>query len=921
LTKVDATVLAQAEIILGVGEAWEAFNALYHSGDVRAVAFSGTGDIYIGGVFTKVGNTLVLNIAKYSGGSWSALGSGCNNTVKAIAISGTDVYVGGEFTSAGGIANTTRIAKWNGSVWSAIGTGLNNIVNAIAVSGTGDVYVGGQFTTAGAVSGASKIAKWNGSAWSALSTGCDNTVNAIAISGTDIYVGGAFYSAGGIANTNRIAKWDGSAWSALGNVLGYGCITTVYALAIDSAGNVYVGGDLTSAGNIAGTAKIAKWNVATATWSALSGDCNNNVYALATSGTDVYVGGQFTSAGGVANTARIAKWNGSAWSALSTGCDNTVTALAVFGSDVYAGGTFTTAGVATCLGLAKYSSSTWSSIGHALNSTASILAIAFTSTGDLYVGGSFALAGNVLAANIAKYSGGAWSALTSGCSGGLAPTVYALSVSGTDDLYVGGSFTLAGSVPASRIAKWNGSAWSALTTGCSGGYATMVRAICISGTDVYIGGEFNNVGGVANTAYIAKWNGSAWSALSTGCNGTVYALAISGTDVYAGGTFNIAGGVSVAYVAKWNGSSWSALGLGCNGYVFALAINAGDVYVGGQFSSAGGIADTYKIAKWDGASWSALSSGCNSTVFALAISGTDVYVGGEFTGAIGVANTYRIAKWDGVFWSALDVGCSGPFVPSVRAVALNSTYVYVGGDFSSAGGLLATSLARYGTPPDVTAPTSGAGGVITTSNIVETSVDLSWGKATDLVTPQASLQYLVYYSLSAIMDSVTDVEANGIAVDSWATDIDSKQVAGLSSATTYYFNVLVRDVAGNKAAYIKKQQATATSTPGLGYQVINNSVWTTISGTKHFLWEKLAVATSTGTALNRNTLPDQTTPLAGLTDLADGEGLVITHTWNPGSAQNATVTKVSLPLSFILEQNQFLWVQNRGGYLQFTGEV
>ena len=117
--------------------------------------------------------------------------------------------------------------------------------------------------------------------------------------------------------------------------------------------------------------------------------------------------------------------------------------------------------------------------------------------------------------------------------------------------------------------------------------------------------------------------------------------------------------------------------------------------------------------------------------------------------------------------------------------------------------------------------------------------------------------------------------------------------------------------------------AVATVLPGLGYQVYNNTTWTTISGTKHFLWENVAVATSTGTALNRNTLVNQTTPSAGLTNLSDGEGLVITHTWNPGAAQNATIytgAKVTLPLSFILEQNQFLWVQNRGGYLVFTGE-
>jgi hypothetical protein len=78
--------------------------------------------------------------------------------------------------------------------------------------------------------------------------------------------------------------------------------------------------------------------------------------------------------------------------------------------------------------------------------------------------------------------------------------------------------------------------------------------------------------------------------------------------------------------------------------------------------------------------------------------------------------------------------------------------------------------------------------------------------------------------------------------------------------------------------------------------------------------------TSTGIALNRNTLVSQPTPSVGLTNLADGEGLLITHTWNSGAAQNASIAKVTLPLTSILEQNQFIWVQNRSGYLLFTGE-
>jgi hypothetical protein len=102
--------------------------------------------------------------------------------------------------------------------------------------------------------------------------------------------------------------------------------------------------------------------------------------------------------------------------------------------------------------------------------------------------------------------------------------------------------------------------------------------------------------------------------------------------------------------------------------------------------------------------------------------------------------------------------------------------------------------------------------------------------------------------------------------------------------------------------------------------VTNNTVWTTIGGIRQFLWENLAVATSTGILLNRNSLNNKTTPEVDLTNIGDGEGLVVTHTWNPGVAQNVVIEKVTLPLASTLEQNQFVWVQNRGGYLLFTGE-
>ncbi|MBK6536285.1 MAG: hypothetical protein IPG09_00450 [Ignavibacteria bacterium] len=82
------------------------------------------------------------------------------------------------------------------------------------------------------------------------------------------------------------------------------------------------------------------------------------------------------------------------------------------------------------------------------------------------------------------------------------------------------------------------------------------KAHIINGNDVYAGGSFLGAGGVSANR-IAKWNGSSWSALGNGLNYKVYALEIIGNDVYAGGEFSIAGGQSAKKIAKWNGSEWS----------------------------------------------------------------------------------------------------------------------------------------------------------------------------------------------------------------------------------------------------------------------------------------------------------------------------------------------------------------------------
>ena len=274
------------------------------------------------------------------------------------------------------------------------------------------------------------------------------------------------------------------------------------------------------------------------------------------------------------------------------------------------------------------------------------------------------------------------------CMPGADGSVGAIAVDGNSNVYVGGRFTFVGTVPANCVAKWDGSAWSALGSGMD----SAVTALAVSGTNLYAGGSFTNAGGAAANC-IAKWDGSTWSALGSGMDSAVTALAVSGTNLYAGGSFTNAGGVTANYVAKWDGSTWSALGEGMNGDVGALAVSGTDLYAGGDFATAGGVPANY-IAKWDGSTWSALGEGMNFYVTALAVSGTDLYAGGYFYTAGGVTAN-GIAKWDGNTWSALGSGMGGIY-PYITALAVSGTNLYAGGYyFTTAGFALTNVIAQW----------------------------------------------------------------------------------------------------------------------------------------------------------------------------------------------------------------------------------
>ncbi len=64
---------------------------------------------------------------------------------------------------------------------------------------------------------------------------------------------------------------------------------------------------------------------------------------------------------------------------------------------------------------------------------------------------------------------------------------------------------------------------------------------------------------------------------------------------------------------------------------------------------------------------------------------------------------------------------------------------------------------------------------------------------------------------AAAIDTVAECEAETMVMK-WTQNTVTRSVTGLSASTTYYFNVLVRDAALNKAFYAGKTEANAADT-------------------------------------------------------------------------------------------------------------
>lgn len=219
--------------------------------------------------------------------------------------------------------------------------------------------------------------------------------------------------------------------------------------------------------------------------------------------------------------------------------------------------------------------------------------------------------------------------------------VRAIAVATDGTIYIGGGFTHAGATTGSMVPRNHLAAIDSTgaLTSWDPDADNNVNALAVSGTTVYVGGDFTKVGGQNRNgiaALDATGSATAWNPDAP--SGAVAALAVSGSTVYAGGNFTIIGGQprknlaaldSTGAATAWNPGAGG--GIYVSTPVSAIAVSGGTIYVGGSFTSAGGELRNNAVALDSAGAATAWNPNTDGPVYSLAVGGSRIVVGGNFT--------------------------------------------------------------------------------------------------------------------------------------------------------------------------------------------------------------------------------------------------------------------------------------------------
>lgn len=271
------------------------------------------------------------------------------------------------------------------------------------------------------------------------------------------------------------------------------------------------------------------------------------------------------------------------------------------------------------------------------------------------------------------------------------------------------------------VARWDGSTWSLASTPALSGQLSGVdgsaaaNAFAVGTVEVPLGG-----GVVTSGPLTERWNGTAWSVVSSPTPAGSTGAALSGvktfatTDAWAVGAYSTAAAPSTrTLIQRWNGTSWSIVPSpnpdpSRNQLSDVDGAAAGDVWaIGNRGDDGYGGTVAGLVLRWNGSTWSnvdvagAFSDGTLSVprfTDVVAVSGNDVWIVGTAFHLGLFAMVPFSLRWNGSTWQR-SVMTSAPNSGFDGVAAISGSQVYAVG-----GGLVARWTGAAWAAESVTVP-------------------------------------------------------------------------------------------------------------------------------------------------------------------------------------------------------------------------
>ena len=239
-----------------------------------------------------------------------------------------------------------------------------------------------------------------------------------------------------------------------------------------------------------------------------------------------------------------------------------------------------------------------------------------------------------------------------------------------------------------------------------------VRAIAISGTTIYVGGDFTQatnspVNGnntiTQNRLAAIDANTGALIPLALSLNNSVRCLAVGGGRVYVGGDFTMVNAATRNLVFSFDVGTnalngWNPNTGTFNGAFVYFALDGTTLYCVGSFLTVNNTARKY------GCAFDAMGTGsllafnpdiADNQSFAVAFDASQVFYGGSFSGINGDINRARFGSVDKT--TGANAGWGASKIPQccVHVIRSNGTYNYVGGSYIPDVALVRNKLAVF----------------------------------------------------------------------------------------------------------------------------------------------------------------------------------------------------------------------------------